>query len=97
MQEETNQQVKVIDGENQQLFSCNVEQIDLAYEFAKEMEELGIEVFIKSPSLPETLAQSLGARSDHLKIIRESMDEEISAHITPNSCCAPNPNETRNE
>ena len=79
--------VKVIDKlEGQLLYECPVEEQDKAFEYAKQMEELGIEVEINSPSVPESLAQTLGAPEEDLQNLRKEILEEINSH---NSGCCP--------
>ena len=72
--------VQVIDSENQVLFECSIEEQEKAYNYAKSMEEMGIEVNLKTPSLPETLIDSLGANEDDQKILQKEIDEEIDSH-----------------
>lgn len=73
--------VKVIDKiSNEVLFQCEIEQMEQAYAYAEQMEEIGIDIEIKAPSTPETLASSLGKDEEHLKELREEIDEEIDSH-----------------
>lgn len=59
------------------LFSCDHEELERAYEFAKQMEELGIDVEIESPSAAQSLATSLGASTEELA---RELEEEIASH-----------------
>ncbi len=78
--------VKVYDKqENQLLFECQIDEIEKAYEFAKEMEALGIDVEIKAPSLPETLAYGLGAKNEELGTLKQEIIDEVLSH--EGSCC----------
>lgn len=77
--------IKVIDSEDQVLFECGLEEEDKAFDFARQMEEIGIEVKISSPSLPETLIISLGATQKDKDILRKELVEEIEEHDS--GCC----------
>lgn len=77
--------MRVIDSENQTLFECPIEDQEKAFSYAKQMEELGIEVKIVSPSLPQTLVNSLGMSEENQKIFDESIDHEIDDH--EGGCC----------
>ena len=74
----------VRDSEGQELFSCSITQRDKAFEYAKDMEELGIDIIIDEPSLPETLAKSLGMKKSEEEKFRQAIDDEIDGH---NDCC----------
>ncbi len=80
--------MQVIDSEGQILFSCSVEEEEKAFNYAREMEEMGIEVKISAPSLPETLIQSLGAGEDDTQKLRQELNEEIEDHDI--GCCNTN-------
>lgn len=73
------------DQEGQILASYSLEQRDQAYKYAEELEEMGIEIKLEEPSLPETLIRSLGADSIDTETLRNEIDEEISSHGEP--CC----------
>ena len=80
--------VKVVDSEGQVLFECSVENIAKAYDYSLEMEKLGIDVRINAPSLPETLAQSLGTSDKNKQNLRDEIFKEIDSHNSP-ECCGP--------
>ena len=65
-----------------------------AYEYARQMEEMGIEVKVKIPSINHTLADSLGMGSEDLENLTVAIDKEIDSH---NSCCVENMPEQQNE
>jgi hypothetical protein len=67
------------------LFECFIDESDKAYRFAAEMEELGLDIEVVSPTLSEGLSASLGLSKEQLEHYKESMDEEIEAH--EGSCC----------
>ena len=55
-----NSLVKVIDQNSlTEIFSCSVDNIHSAYLYAKEMENLGLNVKIISPTITQTLADGL--------------------------------------
>ena len=81
--------VKVIDKlEGQTILECPVEEQDKAFEYAKQMEELGLDVKIDSPSVPESLARVLGAREQEIQNLRHEIDKEIDSH-SPDTCQDP--------
>lgn len=71
---------------NDILFECSADEADKAYEFAAQMEELGLEVEIKQPSVAESLSITLGAKQEELEEIRNEIRDEIESH-TEDSCC----------
>ncbi len=72
--------VRVIDQTEQELFRCPMDQRDKAFQFAKQMESLGVEVSIQEPSSIETLATSLGVNSKGREKIKEAINHEIKEH-----------------
>ena len=62
------------------LFSCSIEQLDEAYHQAKNFEEMGLDIEIESPSITETLANSLGKTGKELKKYRDSVNHELEDH-----------------
>lgn len=79
--------VKVIDIHSQEvLFECSIEVIESAFEYAAQMEELGIAVQILSPTITDTLCESLGIERDEKEEYDNSVIAEISDH--DGGCCA---------
>lgn len=72
--------VKVFDAEGQLLFECPVDEAEKAHSYAVEMEKMGVEVGLSSPSIPETLLVSLGARKDDLQSLGREIEGEIESH-----------------
>lgn len=70
------------------LFECGIDEIETAYQKAHEFEEFGIDVLLKSPSLPETLIRGLGATDEHVNELHMAIDEEIQSHIQEDFGCA---------
>lgn len=64
---------------------CPVTESEKAYAFAAEMEEMGLEIEVISPTLTDTLSESLGLTKEQLQEYKNSMEEEIEAH--EGSCC----------
>lgn len=60
------------------LKSFPLDQGDRAYEWACEMESLGIPVVVQFPGLAQTLAQALG--QDDPRALGEDIDREINSH-----------------
>ncbi len=74
--------IKVIEANSLEvLFECDFEDHDKAFDYARKMEEMGIDIKIHAPSLSETLAVSLGADESDLSTLRDEVDEEIASHI----------------
>ena len=83
--------VKVIElNDRQELFECEIHEIDKAYKFASDMEQMGIDVKIISPSITRELSHSLGVSEEDWKKIAASLDDEIADHQAEeiDSCCA---------
>ena len=73
--------VKVIDTISQAvLFETSIENMDSAYSFAMQMEEVGLDIEIKSPGLAETLIRSLGANERDIESYKETLEAEIDEH-----------------
>lgn len=70
---------------DQTLFECSLDESDKAFQFAAEMEELGLEVKVVSPSLTETLSNSLGLTKEQEEAYKTSLEEEMENH--EGSCC----------
>lgn len=82
-----NSLVKVVDQNSQSvLFSCGMDNIHSAYLYAKEMENLGLEVKIVSPTITQTLADGLGISAQEKMNLQESVNQELHDH--EGSCCA---------
>lgn len=79
--------IRVIEkNSNDILFECSSDDAEKAYEFAAQMEELGLDVVIKQPSVAESLSMTLGASQEELQKIQEELNDEIESH-NPDSCC----------
>ena len=72
--------VRVIDQTEQELFRCSIEEREKAFEFAKQMENLGIEVTLQEPSSIETLAINLGIDAKEQEKLKATIDHEIKEH-----------------
>lgn len=78
--------IQVIDQETKQiLMETNLETADKAYEFAAQMEELGLSVEVHNPTLTQTLSNALGKSEAELKDYEQSLEDEIESHES--SCC----------
>ena len=71
---------QVLNSEGEVLFECSPEEKDRAYQYCRELEEMGVEVVLKVPSLPETLAYSLGMSETERDKLKESILQEIRQH-----------------
>jgi hypothetical protein len=67
------------------LFECEINESEKAYQFAAEMEEMGLDIKVFSPTLSETLSDSLGLTHEQLEEYKDSMEHEIESH--DGSCC----------
>lgn len=78
--------IKVIDQQTgQSLFECTIEESEKAYQFASSMEEMGLDIKVISPTLGETLSNSLGLSPLEIAAYKDSLTEEIDQH--EGSCC----------
>jgi hypothetical protein len=78
--------VQVIDkNSGEVLFRTDMDKMSMAYEFAREMEEMGLDVEVKAPDIHETLADTLGVKPEDRSEYSESLAHEIDAH--DDSCC----------
>ncbi|MFP5387428.1 MAG: hypothetical protein ACLGHN_15225 [Bacteriovoracia bacterium] len=68
------------------LFECNIQESEKAWQFAAEMEEMGLDIEVIAPTLSETLSSSLGLSSKELEEYKQSMEDEIESH-QGGSCC----------
>lgn len=75
-------QLKIVDVHSgEQLYSCPLEQREMAYHFAHQLEEIGVDFKIILPNSIETLGVSLGLL-DELKreALRDECEQEIDSH-----------------
>lgn len=78
--------IQVVETEDHQvLFECAVHESEKAYSFAAEMDNMGISVKVISPTLSQTLSDSLGLSREELARYEASMEEEMEHH--EGSCC----------
>lgn len=79
-------QMQVIDKNSGEcLFECSMEKMEQAYDFAKLMEINGMNVEIRSPSITNTLAASLGIMGSEADEFEQSVEEEMEDH--DGRCC----------
>lgn len=72
-------------GTQQVLFECEIADAEKAYQFAAEMEELGLDIEVLTPSLGDTLSASLGLTKEQHQDYVESLEAEMNDH--DGSCC----------
>ena len=85
--EKVRSKIKVRDISTQQvLFECDVTESEKAFQFAAEMEEMGLDIEVIAPSLGETLSASLGLSREEIEAYKQSMEDEIEHH-DGGSCC----------
>lgn len=75
----------------QVLFECGMDESHKAYAFAAEMEQMGLDLEIVSPTLAETLSNSLGLTEAQKQDYKDSLEEEIEQH--DGSCCFEDPSD----
>ncbi len=89
--------IRVLDQQtNQVLFECSLEESEKAYQFAAEMEEMGLDLRVDAPTLGQTLSESLGLNREQQQAYKDSLEEEMDEH--EGSCCFKDedPNKTIN-
>ena len=72
--------VTVRDNDGRVFFECPPDEKHRAYEYAEKMERMGIDVSLSCPSLPESLASSLGADEAALLKLKDELRREIDSH-----------------
>jgi len=78
--------IRVLDLQSgQTLFECSVQDSEKAYQFAAQMEEIGLELKVIIPTLSDTLSQSLGLTREQKLAYKTSLEEEMEDH--DGSCC----------
>lgn len=77
----------------QVLFECAINESEQAYQFAAEMEEMGLDIEVVSPTLGETLSNSLGLTQEQQQTYKDSLEEEMDSH--EGSCCFEEPGERK--
>lgn len=84
--EKVRPKIKVRDVVTKQvLFECEVTESEKAYQFAAEMEEMGLDIEVVAPTLGETLSSSLGLSQEQQEAYKQSLEEEMEEH--DGSCC----------
>lgn len=87
--------VQVIDNlSGSILFETSLEKLTDAYTFAEMMEKEGLDIFIRTPGLAETLITSLGANAQEIAEFKNGLDSEIVSHNDDFGCaiCPPSKN-----
>lgn len=74
------------EGTRSELYSFDLDQYDQAYSKLVELEEMGLNVSIKVPSVTETLCDTLGLSAEEQEDYEQSVVAEIEDH--DGSCCA---------
>ncbi|MFT6630904.1 MAG: hypothetical protein ACJAS4_000848 [Bacteriovoracaceae bacterium] len=86
MSTERTSKIKIIDvSTNEVLYEFPLDKADDAYAMATQMEEMGLDIFVKNPSATETLCDSLGLSLDAKLEYEQSVTAEIDDH--DGSCC----------
>jgi len=78
--------IKLLDSESQILYEFAPNEIDAAYAKAQELEEMGIEVTLDAPSLPETLGATLGMSAKDREKLKTEIEEEVESHNEKPTC-----------
>ena len=89
--------IRVLDLQSgQTLFECSLQDSEKAYQFAAQMEEMGLDLKVVVPTLSDTLSTSLGLSRDEQAAYEASLEEEMDDH--EGSCCFTDndPNKTLN-
>ncbi len=86
--------VQLIEKNSQSvLYEIGIDQIEKAYEMAKQFEQMDLDIELRAPSLPLTLAKELGLTSDEEKSFNDAIDSELDGHndTHEDSCCYTKP------
>lgn len=92
--EKSKSKILVRDVQTEQvLFECAITESEKAYQFAAEMEEMGLDIEVLIPTLGETLSSSLGLTREQQEEYKNSLEEEIESH--DGSCCFEDPSDKK--
>lgn len=78
--------IKLLDSEGQLLYEFPIENHEAAYAKAQELEDMGIDVTMQSPSLPETLGATLGMSKEETEKLKTEIENEIESHNEKPTC-----------
>lgn len=67
------------------LFECSLEESEKAFQYAAELEQMGIEVIVSNPTLTDTLSNSLGVSDEALTNYKQDLQQEMDSHS--GGCC----------
>lgn len=82
--------IQVVDSDSRQvLFECPVDEAEKAYNYAADLENMGLSIEVLNPTLSQTLSHSLGLGPEAHAEFEQSMEEEIEHH--EGSCCFKDP------
>jgi hypothetical protein len=88
--EKSKPKILVRDVQTQQiLFECAITESEKAYQFAAEMEEMGLDLEVISPTMGQTLSDSLGLTQEQQQEYQNSLEAEMESH--EGSCCFKDP------
>ncbi|MBT4790585.1 MAG: hypothetical protein HON90_03360 [Halobacteriovoraceae bacterium] len=83
----TEAKIKIINTDTDEiLFQFDMDQADMAFSRASELEQMGLSISVKTPTISESLCNSLGLNIDQKMEYQESVLAEIEDH--DGSCCA---------
>lgn len=86
----TSSKIKIIDnGTKEVLYEYSFDDSDKAYAMATQMEEMGLDISIVTPSVTETLCDTLGLENDAKEDYEQSVIAEMHDH--EGSCCIVKP------
>ncbi len=80
MSEYKSHTILLLDEQGQELASYPLSKREEAFAYAEKLEEMGIDVHLKEPSLPESLILSLGASKEDTEHLKKEIDQEIDDH-----------------
>lgn len=93
--EKEKSKILVRDVQTQQvLFECGINESEKAWQYAAEMEEMGLDIEVVIPTLGETLSNSLGLSREDLETYKQSLEEEMESH-DGGSCCFKSPEDEK--
>lgn len=82
----TQSKIKILNKQtNEELYSFDISEHAEAYEKAKDLEEMGLDILISTPGVTQTLCDTLGIEND----AREDYENSVAAemHDHEGSCC----------
>lgn len=82
----TQSKIKILDNQSkEELYSFDIQDHAAAYEKARDLEEMGLDIIVSTPGVTQTLCDTLGIENDAREEYENSVTAEMDDH--EGSCC----------